>query len=513
MVVNLAVFSYGMVHHAVGDHDLLFFNGYPAEIGYLSGRWFQGALNLLAFNTTAPIYIQLLTIVFQVLAAMSMIILWTPQAGIRELVLGGLVVCLMPFVSWHHYYRSSSYFFSFPQLTMILALVLCTSASFNWKKILAGILLVTISLATYNPAVQTYAVGWAGLLCLRLSRWDGTGRELVRVLKSLAPSAMVAVAGGLLYYATALWLTHQGLMDNTGYLSMSATRSPAEMLAVIPEVIAASLRHLRYSQQFLPASLKSFLLLMVYLGLFCLILKAWSVNQFKLRRLLAVTAAVALVFLCSKLVFVIIQGTGRYYAERIAQMGLSYVYLFFILAALDSGWQTAKELCSFFLILVILPYMSVCNLRAQETFVLLAQHDFAVANRVLAKMESRLGAGLGSGQYAFVQLGSWKSLNDHLNNRYARIKPYPFRTLPRTSGKLVFHRLSAEFEPKSYYTISSSPDDNPPPPPDVVQAAGLAVGQKPFPDDDFIGVYGDVVVLLFDSEARDDVLRRAAVHQ
>jgi hypothetical protein len=511
MAVNLLVFSYGMMHHAVGDHDLLFFNGYHAEAGYQSGRWFQGVLSRLTFKTTEPVYIQLLTIVFQVLAAMGMIILWRPKAGARELILGGLVVCLLPFVNWHHYYRSTSYFFSFPQLAMVLALILSVGADFNWKKTLAAAFLVMISLATYNPAVQTYAVGWAGLLCLRLARWDGTGRDLGFVLKSLAPSAAAAVVGGLLYYATTVWMTHKGLMAGEGYLSLDATRSPAEMLAVMPDILGASFRHLRYSQQFMPGTLKSFLLLPVYLGLGCLAFTAWRAGRSRPLRLLTVLAAVVFLIFCSKLAFVFTQ-LADHYAERIAQMSLSYVYLFFVLAALSQGGSLIRELTSFFLILAVLPCMAVYDLRAQETFVLLARHDFAVANRALAKMESRLGAGLGEKQYVFVQLGAWKPLNEYLNPGYVRIKPYQYRTIARMGGDLVFRRLSAEFEPKAYYTIASEQDDSLKPP-DVVRAARLSAEQKPFPDDGFIGVYGDLVVLLFDTETRDNILRQAGPGQ
>ena len=507
MAVNLVVFSYGMMNHAVGDHDLVFYSGYPAEGDLHTGRWFQGALSLLAFHTTAPVYVQLLTIFFQVLAAMGMVLLWKPDAGARELILGGLVVCLMPFVNWQHYYRSSSQFFSFPQLGMVLALILCAGQSVNWKKTLAAAVLVMISLATYTPAVQTYAVGWAGLLGLRLSRWDGTGRDLSRILKSLAPSAATGVAGGLLYYLTTRWLLHQGLMDNTSY--MTATRTPAEMLAAVPDVFGASFRHLRYSQLFLPESLKRFLLLTVYLGLGCLTLKAWFSGRSRPQRLLAVLAAVLFLCFCSKLAFVITQNTD-YYAERIAQMGLPYVYLFFVLAVLSLGGRLIGELSSFFLILVILPYMAVCDLRAQETFVLMAQHDFAVANRVLAKVESRLGAGLGGKRYVFVQLGAWKPLNDYLDPGYIRIKPNPFRTLARLHGDLIFRRLSTEFEPESYYTMPAKSVHDFQPPPEAVRAAQLAAGQKPFPDDGFIGVYDDMVVLLFDPQAREEILRMDA---
>ena len=518
--VNLAVFSYGLIHHPVGDHDLMFFNGYPPEMGWWSGRWFQGALTLLTFNTTAPVYTQLLAIFFQILAAMGMVRLWKPEAGAREMILGGLVVCLMPLVNWQHYYRSSSHFFSFPQLAMVLALLLCAGRQSRTKTLAAG-LLVTISLATYNPAVQTYAVGWAGLLVLRLAGWDGTGQNLGRILKSLAPAAAAGLAGGLLYYLASLWLIHQDLMDPSIYLN--ATRTPAEMLAALPDVLAASFRHLRYSQLFLPGTLKSLLLLTVYLGLACLALKAWSAGAGKGRRLPATLAAVIFMLFCSKLAFVISQYTD-YYAERIAQMSLPYIYLFFILIVLDpvgpherrrgeaSPLQgAARELASFFLILVVLPYMAVCDLRAQEAFVIAARHDFAVANRVMSKMESRLGGGLGGGRYAFVQLGAWKPMNDHLNSPEAQVPSHQYRTLARLNGELVFRRLSAEFEPKAYYTISSAPRSNPPPPPDVVRAARLSAGRRPFPDDDFISIHDDLVVLLFDEEARQEVLRMDAV--
>lgn len=501
MLVNLAVFGYGLIHHPVGDHDLIFFDGYPPEIAYWSGRWFQVVLSFMSFNTTAPVYVQLLTIFFQVLAAMGMVLLWKPEAGARELILGGLVICLMPLVNWQHYYRSTSHFFSFPQLGMVLALILGAGRTFNWKKAVAAGLLVMISLATYNPSVQTYAVGWAGLLVLRLSRWDGTVLDLSLILKSLVPAALIGVAGGLLYYLTALGLIHRGLMDPASYLN--ATRSLADMPTVLPKILEVAFGHLRYSQQFLPDALKSLLLCTIYLGLFGLMRQSWFAGRFRLPRLAAVLAGVVFLIFCSKLAFVITLHTD-YYTGRVAQMSLPYVHLFFVLTALNPEGRLLRELTSYFLILAVLPYMAVCDLRAQETLVLMARHDFAVANRVMSKMESRLGTGLSGGQYTFVQLGSWKSLNDYPSQ--TRLEPHRYLTVVRLDGEPVFRRLSAAFEPKSYHTVSSVTLFTPTPAPDVVRAAQLAAGRKPFPDDDFIGVYDDLVVLFFDEEARRDVL-------
>ncbi len=503
LAVNFFVFFYGMSQYPLGDHDVGFLARVPETYHVSIGRWFAPFLYSLSGFLQIPVYTQTLAIIFQITAGMGAVLLWKKEAGFGCLFFGGLLVSLCPFVNEHYYYHWMAADFPFSQLCMVFALLVADRKR-GVPRLLASSLLVMMGLATYQSSLMAFTVVWCGLCVFKLADCDASPEGYRRLAVECGFTLLPLFLGVAAYQLSLVGLVQIGMLKADAY-QLQAAASP--LTDRLWKTVASSFGHLWFSQPYFPRIPKIVLLIVVCTGAACLAAKTLRpTRRNAIFRLVALLVMLVGVIIASKSQ-VLVSDYSNYYAFRFSGAGLSYLYLAFLTALLASpvaGWRRVGIVCA----LAIVPMFAVNDLRAQEQIVHSNRHDFAVLNRVVARIES-LDEFDPDKSYNIVQFGRTKPYIPELYRKNAYdVGGVEFFSItvsqdwwPGFELNILSRYLKlGEIRINGYNTAHK---------PFLAKAALAARGHRAFPHKDSCFIMdGDTLVLVFDEQALEYTFKR-----
>ena len=490
LLVNIVVYFFDLAQFPLGDHDIGYQDGIPLLSGGRSGRWFAPALQMMSGFVQIPVYTQLLAFTTQIAASMAAVLLWKPKADWFVLFAGALIISCSPAVSEFYYYHFSALTFVAAQLFMVLSL---HTALFPRKRLFhyaLSISLVTCALASYQSSVMTWTTCFWGILLIKISEWDGRADTLRALLFYLSLPFLCFAIGCVLYSVS---LSLYPLVGLSLELYQFQTVTPTTFIVRLFETAYQAWLHLFTPQGFMSLWLKTLFLAAMTGGTAVLLRFATLKKSFSTRRVAAIIVGFLLFPLTAKSQF-LLSSYNEWYAYRFLGMGVSYMYCFFFVILLAASTMAARN-AGLVLFVFILPCMAVNNLDQQIRHVRSVDHDMAVLNRVVGRIEALENFDPDK-TYNLVQFGR--------TTPYLRDSPGvgPHSPLEHTTVSQAWNPGFELWLLSKYLKLGDRINESVTKRPDImVKALQYAADKKPFPHPGSVGIIDDTIVLLFDRTA------------
>lgn len=473
--LNIFVFFFDLAQFPLGDHDVGYVDGIPLLSGGLAGRWFIPFLHILDGHVQVPVWTQCLAFASQIVAGMAAVLLWKRDATAWQLFVGAAIISCMPVVTDFYYYHYMMLAFTCSQLFMVLGLH-CAIADVKCKSLLRffSVVLYTCAMASYQSSIMTWSVCFWALFCVRLAGND----SFRQCLTSLLPAFVCMLIACLLYSLSLRLYPLVGLsLDLYQFQTLQLADLPARFL----DLLCHSYSHLVSPQGYFSLWMKLLLLAGMIGGII-----AWY-KVAGAHRLLLLPCLV-LMPVAAKSQFLVSSTTG-WETFRFAGLGLSYCYVFFFLGLLTSHKLVFRNL-SFALVILLLPCFAINCLDEQVTHVRQTEHDLALLNRIVGRLESEPDFDPEK-TYNLVQLG----------------RPACFVKDNREplSGRSVGQNWNPGFELwllARYLRLGDRLNESMFKRPDLLQmAVDYMRDKKPFPHKDGIVIVDDTIIFYFEPAA------------
>lgn len=489
LLVNIIFYFYDLAQFPLGDHDVGYMDGISLLSGGRAGRWFLPFLHLLDGHVQIPVYTTLLAMASLIIAGMTAVRLWKPDAGFLPLFAGAVIVSCHPAVTDFHYYHYMVLGFTSGALFIVLS-IHCSLRT-TWKqpwRVAGAIILATIGLGSYQSAVMTWTTCMCGYLLIQLAAWDGDMTQLRNRLLTIVMPTVCMLAACLLYSLSLALYPLVGLSLN---LYQFETTAGTDLFARLGELVRISWTHLFLPQGFVSGWFKGLFLLAMPLAFMALCASTRATAHNMLRKGLLLLFFLLLP-LATKSQF-IISSSNQWHLYRFMAYGDTYLYAFLLVILLTGSVVIFRNLGLLLLVLAI-PCMGVNLLDQQVRHVRSVEHDMAVLNRVIGRIEA-LPDYDPARTYNLVQfgrtlpyLGSSPEMGTH--------NPLVGRTVSQTwnPGFELWHLsryLKLGTRMNEYGTDKAL----------LTKALSFAQGRQAFPAQGSIGIVDETIVLVFDEAA------------
>lgn len=398
LLLGIAVYSVFGVHHLLHDHAPRL-----TRVALMDqaqhGRWFAPYVHSLTLHRDLAIYGQVLTVTLLLLTAVVMVITIGHHSRINLKSMSNLdaflvfsTVVVFPFNLALFYYSWMSHLFAGAMLLAGCAVFFLLHRFWLFKAL--GVVLVTGAMATYQPAISVVFTLIAGAVALgaMLPREDATLRSL---LAHFLAASMLGMLGALIYAG----LTYL-MIDETRVTRMI---SLAEYPDRVVEVTIAAFRHFWITQPELMRWPKIFMLALCGLGILSAIYYGEKRNVL---RIFLFALCCLLTILATKTTFYISPDLKLFNYRY----NLSYGVLFsIVLLVLIAGPRhIIAKVGGRALGIYLLWFCAIMDLNRQTILLRGEQHDRAIANRILARVESIQGIDYNQ-TYRLVRVGPYST--------------------------------------------------------------------------------------------------------
>tara|TARA_Y100001933_G_scaffold120835_2_gene120818 strand:+ start:32110 stop:33678 length:1569 start_codon:yes stop_codon:yes gene_type:complete len=338
-----------------------------------SGRWVAPYLGLLHYDADVPVFLPLLGIVLAAGAAILALRTWEiPRAGVGKALAAGLIVAFPAALS-HFYYSFMTPLFFLAWLFAAGAMYVCNRPSV--LRISAGAVLVMLTMATYQASLGIVVLIAAGAAVTGLAKDSGRG-DIRPVLQTVLARALATGIGGI-SYAISL-----RILDISPPRSITTT-SLAEIPGRLMEVATVAFSHLWQTQPDLLWPIKMTLLVFLALGV---VVSLWAVRASPLRLFLVALCWPAMV-VATKTVFLFAAPDGSIYEYRYnSSLAFLHAFSFAIVLSFMPG-KLPRSLAAAAAAVVLVVFVQA-DLVRQLVLLRGQQHDLAIANRILSRIES-----------------------------------------------------------------------------------------------------------------------------
>lgn len=496
LLINVIVYFYDLAQFPLGDHDVGYMDGISLLSGGRAGRWFLPFLHLLDGHVQIPVYTTLLGMATLIASGMAAVLLWNREAGFVPLFVGAVVVSCHPAVTDFYYYHYMILGFTAAPLFLLLA-IHCVMGPRGSRplRVVASIVLTTIGLASYQSVVMTWTTCICGYVVVQIGRWDGSGEQLRACLKSLLLPVLCMCAGCLLYSISLALYPLVGLSLDLYQFETNAASGLATRLV---EVVRQSWAHFFLPQGFVSGWLKGLFLLAMPAAFWAICRQGGPCARPAARTILLI-AFFLLLPIATKSQFVVSSSSG-WHNYRFMALGDNYMYAFFLTMLFSSSLVLARN-AGLLLFSLALPCMAVNLLDQQVRHVRSVEHDMAVLNRVVGRIEA-LPAYDPSKAYNLVQFG--RTL-PYLANSPGMGTANP---LARATVSQAWHPGFELWHLSRYLKFNERINEESDNTALLAQAVQYARGRKAFPAPGSIGIIGDTIVLIFDEQVVRQVERR-----
>ena len=334
---------------------------------------------LFQYGADLPVFSPVLSIIFLILSGALVSLLINKKASPTVVFLGSAFVATFPFNLAIFYYTFVTPSFAIAHLYAVLAIVI--GAMPGLRSWILAALLAFMAMATYQPAFTTICTV-AVISILATLNWrdmNGEALNFSTIWKAHTLPLLSALGFGLFCY----WLSTQ-LLDSSSYALDS--KSLIEAMTSAPKVAAMAYGHLLITQPELLLTVKALLFMICIFGGFAFLTQQLRVSIS--RAVIGLTLLLCLP-LATKALFFVSSHPGFFIYRY--NPGLQYLYLFFALISLHKIDLTRYRWPGYagriILVFLIVRFVQA-DLVYQGLHLRGAQHDLAITNRILARVES-----------------------------------------------------------------------------------------------------------------------------
>jgi len=398
LALNTFTFLMFITHHFIHNHASRFPWIGPRDQVF-AGRWFNEYLLKLNYAADIPVYLPMFSILLSVLGGMVLIRIWRLHLShVEQFIVLGLLTTFPVALSYFYYtYQTPLFFVSV--FFAILAVAVCNRI--HPLNIIAGAVLTMLTLASYQPALSIIATIIASSFIadlIRNSSTDGV-QQSIRQTFLLALARVGALIAGLFAYKTSLTIL--------GIKASHATKTVA--LADIPDrwltVAKASFKHLSMTQPDLLTTVKTALVIVFVAAVIISVInvrRSWT-------RIALVLLSWPLLVIATKAMY-LVSSDGALYQYRY-NGALGFFHAFTAVTLLHfTNFKTLRSVALLLLIFILMRFVQA-DLVRQEVLYRGEQHDMAIANRILTRMESLPDIDF-SKTYDFVRIGKYSNFRN-----------------------------------------------------------------------------------------------------
>jgi hypothetical protein len=408
----------GVVSYFVFISHYLIHNHYPRlpwvppDDSVINGRWFNYILSHLHYNADIPVFLPLMGIVMAVFTAYISLKVWDLTLDTFSRILTATAIVTFPFaLSFFYYTFMTPLFYS---SWCFAALAAWYTRVYSPLNLVIGTLFILLTFASYQASIGVFAV-----LVVTAAIADIAAKERIpekplgHVLLGLA-SAGVALILGLLLYAASLKLL---AISPPGKTSIPELMHLPSMLW---DATGSAFLHLWKTQPELMRGQK--VLLAIILGA-AVLMSAYRAARRSLSRLLLIVILWFLAVLGSKLIFLIVHippGSGFEYRYATALAFLHAFSIAYVLAGLGGARPVLRYALIALVAVVVLRFVQA-DLVRQAILLRGQQHDLAIANRILSRIETLPELDL-TQKYEFVRIGRYSDYRQRLMAYFGKKK-------------------------------------------------------------------------------------------
>jgi len=338
--------------------------------GYPHGRWFNIFLSKLTNKADIPAIVPLMAMLMCITSGLMALRLWKFDLSVFEkFIILGLLTTFPAYLSFYYFSWTTVLFMS-GGLFALTSLYLCREL--KALDIILGAIFFTIMMGSYQTSVSIFAtVAAASAIASLITKPD---EGIVATAKTLA-ARFIASALGLIGYVISVKIT--GVKN-----SYTASTDLSDLPARFKKVVQVSFEHLTITQPEFMEPLKTTLLILLVLAVL--------ISLFLVRKSPIKLALVALLWLgtiiATKTMFLLSPNTSFFQYRY----NLSMAFFHAFTAAVVIYGLKIKSLRSAALIFssfILLRFVQA-DLTRQEVILRGQEHDLALANRILTRIEN-----------------------------------------------------------------------------------------------------------------------------
>lgn len=339
------------------------------------GNWTSPIFSHVFYNANIPVLIPLFCIAVLAFSGHVFSLIIFQRPSLLQAFGAAVIAAVFPFQLPIFYYSFSSHLFALAQLFAVSAIFF--SRKLNLKSLALGSTLSFISIATYQPALSVLATV---LIASALKEFiipithAGATLNVKTVWVKLAPR-IIAVFTGTVFYALFTKLLTES--------KVTETKSLLQIIEQSPTVAKASFLHLWGTQPELLREVKVLLLFTVLAGAGWL---TWRTLRLGWRATGLCLIALFFFVLSTKALY-FVSTNNAYFIYRY-NAALIYFYIFFILLLLQARFKIIGLYPAAFIFIFILLRFVEADLVRQHIQLRGEQHDLAMLNRILYRIES-----------------------------------------------------------------------------------------------------------------------------
>lgn len=376
---GVGVFTYFLffAHHLLGNHAFrvpwLHEN---EQIG--NGRWLGPWVGYLHYDADVPVVMQALGLFFGLWAAWLALRTWGLVERGGEIALLFTFIIVFPFNLAHFYYTFITPLFFISWLFAAAAIAVVDRAS--PVRIAIGAVLVMLMMASYQTALSVLAVIVVGSAIAGLIRPSGkapSARDTVlQTAKLFAVRLLATAIGGVLYFVS------------LRFFAVNASRTPeitslGDLIDRVLHVIELAFTHLWISQPDMIPPVKIALLALFAAAVVASLLRTW---RSPVRAGLVLVLWFGLVVATKALFLVSEPDSGDFeYRYNTSLIFFHAFTLAVLLNVFDRGWLNRATALA---VVILCGVFIQADLVRQHVLLRGQQHDLAIANRILNRMET-----------------------------------------------------------------------------------------------------------------------------
>ena len=481
LLLNLIAFGMFVTHHMLHNHTPRF--PWIAESDQLfAGRWFNIPLIHINYLADMPIYGPLIGIVFSILSGMLVLKIWRLSLSASEqfVTLGLLTAFPISLVYFYYTYQTPLFCIAL----LFAAAAMLTVSRFTAWRIALGAAIAMLAFASYQPSVSVMATIAVSAFIADLARDEGA--KTLEAVKTLVARTL-SIGVGAILYRTSLTILDIKISKATSTVALE------DQPARIVKVVQKSFEHLTTTQPDLLSFMKTLLTVLLVAAVVAAVAKT--------RRRLASAALIMLaspvLIIASKAMFLLSPDNG-FFSYRY-NMAMAFMHAFsFALLIHCLGLRLLRS-CAFALGAFLLLRFVQADLVRQEVLYRGEQHDLALANRILSRMEELPDLDVAK-TYDLVRIGKYStfrqtalSSNGEKSDTYGDSHMDNGEVTDRWTDESVFVLLGTKikFEFPGLDTTRSTD-------PNFLQKETdahktLLAGRKPWPDASSVFIHDDTI--------------------
>ncbi|WP_319468749.1 glucosyltransferase domain-containing protein [uncultured Pseudodesulfovibrio sp.] len=399
LVCNVFVYWLFISHYMMHNHGLRFPWINPHD-QLFAGRWFAVFFYSLTGFANVPVLQQALGIILNTSTAFIVLHLWgTKKSSTYVLACTALILTIYPANLAAFYYTWQVNIFAGAML--LCALGQWAASSLSPIRVIAGSLLTTLGIATYQPSLSTAITIALSCWIVSLIKHKDRPFRIADHWSPMVPQALAILLGGLGYIASLHML---GIEVGSAHSLKTVPLNELPFRVIV--VATESLKALWYTQPEIQTTTRISLLVAVA-GAILLTISLFLRASNRLIRTPLIIACIIAMILGTKTMFLLSSNNAFWQYRYNFALGYFYAFCFYILLTQVHLPLLKNAVLGLTILTIVL--FAQADLVRQGVLLRGEMHDLALANRMLDRVEQLPDIDF-SKEYFFVRIGNYPAV-------------------------------------------------------------------------------------------------------